>query len=116
MGKNCESFELGLEERWTHGRYRVHDFERCGDQSDVLARQYADKGITCNAIAPCYVMSKMVSEQLTAKQRAELLEKIPVHRFCEPEEIAHCTRFLCHDMSGFITGEVLDVNAGFQMD
>jgi 3-oxoacyl-[acyl-carrier protein] reductase len=81
-----------------------------------VARQYADKGITCNAIAPCYVMSKMVSEQLTAKQRAELLEKIPVHRFCEPEEIAHCTRFLCHDMSGFITGEVLDVNAGFQMD
>ena len=81
-----------------------------------VARQYADKGITCNAIAPCYVMSKMVSEQLTAKQRAELLEKIPVHRFCEPEEIAHCTRFLVHDMSGFITGEVLDVNAGFQMD
>lgn len=81
-----------------------------------VARQYADKGITCNAIAPCYVMSKMVSEQLTAKQRADLLEKIPVHRFCEPEEIAHCTRFLVHDMSGFITGEVLDVNAGFQMD
>eukprot|EP00940_MAST-03C_sp_MAST-3C-sp2_P000616 g616.t1 len=81
-----------------------------------IAREYVEHGITCNAIAPCYVMSKMVSEQLTDKQRAELLEKIPVHRFCEPEEIAHCVRFLVHDMSGFITGEVLDVNAGFQMD
>jgi len=81
-----------------------------------VARQYAEHGITCNAIAPCYVMSKMVSEQLTEAQRKELLEKIPIHRFCEPQEIAHCVRFLAHGMSGFITGEVLDVNAGFQMD
>lgn len=81
-----------------------------------VARQYAGLGITCNAIAPCYVMSPMVSKQLTAKQRAELLEKIPVHRFCEPEEIAHCVRFLTHRLSGFITGEVIDVNAGMQMD
>jgi len=81
-----------------------------------IARQYAAAGITCNGIAPCYVMSPMVTEKLTAAQRKELLEKIPVHRFCEPEEIAHCVRFLTHDMSGFINGEIIDVNAGLQMD
>lgn len=80
------------------------------------ARQYAHQNITANGVAPCYVMSPMVSKQLTAEQRAVLLEKIPTHRFCEPDEIAHVVRFLVHPMSAFITGEIIDVNAGFQMD
>lgn len=81
-----------------------------------VARQFGSAGITCNGIAPCYVMSPMVSKQLSEAQRKELLQKIPMGRFCEPEEVAHCVRFLVHDMSGFINGEILDVNAGLQMD
>ena len=45
-----------------------------------LARQYAGYGITVNAIAPCYVFSPMISEQLSQEQRDELLEKIPVKK------------------------------------
>lgn len=37
-------------------------------------------------------------------------------RFCELEEFAHCVLFLAHPMSGFITGEVLDLNGGLQFD
>ena len=60
MGKNCESFELGLEERWTHRPVQVYTTSKGAVTSLAfdVARQYADKGITCNAIAPCYVMSK----------------------------------------------------------
>jgi 3-oxoacyl-[acyl-carrier protein] reductase len=58
----------------------------------------------------------MVAEQLTEAQRAALLQQIPVGRFCEPEEFAHCVRFLASPLSGFITGEVLDLNGGLLMD
>ena len=81
-----------------------------------IAREYAEDGITVNAIAPCYVMSPMVSEQLTAEQRQDLLAQIPSHRFCQPEEIAHAVQFLMSPLSGFITGEVLDMNGGLQFD
>lgn len=81
-----------------------------------LARQFAGDGITVNAVAPCYVFSKMIMEQLTEEQRADLLTKIPVKKFCTPEEVAHAVQFFVSPLSGFITGEVLDMNGGFQMD
>ena len=36
--------------------------------------------------------------------------------FCKPEEVAHAVMFLASPLSGFITGEVVDMNGGFQMD
>ncbi|AML51843.1 SDR family NAD(P)-dependent oxidoreductase [Falsihalocynthiibacter arcticus] len=81
-----------------------------------IAREFAGKGITANAIAPAYVMSPMVSEQLTDEQRADLLKAIPVGRFCAPEEVAHAVAFLASPLAGFITGEVIDINGGLQFD
>ena len=81
-----------------------------------LARELASHGVTANAIAPAYVKTPMVTEQLTEAQRQELIKQIPVGRFCEPEEFAHAVRFLASPLSGFITGEVLDLNGGLLMD
>ncbi|MGZ5097290.1 MAG: SDR family NAD(P)-dependent oxidoreductase [Usitatibacter sp.] len=81
-----------------------------------LARESAAYGVTVNAIAPAYVKSPMVTEQLNEQQRRQLLAQIPVGRFCEPEEFAHAVRFLASPLSGFITGEILDVNGGLHMD
>lgn len=81
-----------------------------------LARELAAFGVTCNAIAPAYVRTPMVTEQLNEDQRRELLRQIPVGRFCEPEEFAHAVRFLAAPLSGFITGEILDLNGGLLMD
>jgi 3-oxoacyl-[acyl-carrier protein] reductase len=81
-----------------------------------LARELAAFGVTCNAIAPAYVRTPMVTEQLNDEQRRELLRQIPVGRFCEPEEFAHAVRFLAAPLSGFITGEILDMNGGLLMD
>lgn len=81
-----------------------------------LARELASFGVTCNAVAPAYVRTPMVTEQLNDDQRRELLKQIPVGRFCEPEEFAHTVRFLASPLSGFITGEILDLNGGLLMD
>jgi 3-oxoacyl-[acyl-carrier protein] reductase len=81
-----------------------------------LARELAATGVTVNAIAPAYVKTPMVTEQLDESQRRAILSQIPVGRFCEPEEFAHAVRFLASPLSGFITGEVLDVNGGLLMD
>jgi 3-oxoacyl-[acyl-carrier protein] reductase len=81
-----------------------------------LARESAAHGVTVNAIAPAYVKTPMITEQLNEQQRRQLLAQIPVGRFCEPEEFAHAVRFLASPLAGFITGEVLDVNGGLHMD
>jgi 3-oxoacyl-[acyl-carrier protein] reductase len=82
----------------------------------ALAREAAASGVTVNAVAPAYVKTPMMTEQLNDAQRRQLLTQIPLGRFCEPEEFAHAVRFLAAPLAGFITGEVLDVNGGLHMD
>ena len=81
-----------------------------------IALEFAATGITVNGIAPCYVMTPMVSEQLTEAQREATLALLPVKRFCTPEEVAHAVRFLASPLAGFITGEIIDMNGGLQFD
>ena len=81
-----------------------------------LARETAREGITVNGIAPAYIKTPMVTEQLTRAQREKLLEEIPVGRFLEAEEVAHVVRFLASPLSGFITGEIIDINGGLHLD
>ncbi len=81
-----------------------------------LARESAGDGVTANGIAPAYITTPMVTEQLTEAQRQKLLAGIPVGRFCEPEEIAHVVRFLISPLAGFITGEIVDINGGLHLD
>ncbi|MCH2279317.1 MAG: SDR family oxidoreductase [Vicinamibacterales bacterium] len=82
----------------------------------TVAKEVAEFGVTVNGIAPAYVMSPMVMDQLTEEQRQELLKVIPVRRFSEPDEVAHAVRFLVSPLAAFITGEIIDMNGGFQFD
>jgi 3-oxoacyl-[acyl-carrier protein] reductase len=81
----------------------------------ALAREAAAHGVTVNAVAPAFVKSRELEEMHEA-QRRQLLAQVPVGRFCEPEEFAHAVTFLVSPLAGFITGEVIDVNGGLQMD
>jgi 3-oxoacyl-[acyl-carrier protein] reductase len=81
-----------------------------------LARETARDGITVNGIAPAYILTPMVTEQLTQAQRDQLLAQIPVGRFCEASEVAHVAAFLASPESGFITGEIIDINGGLHLD
>ncbi len=78
------------------------------------AREFAPFGITANAVAPAYVVSPMIMEQLSEEDRARQLAAIPVGRFCQPEEVAHAVRFLAAPLAGFMTGVVVDMNGGLQ--
>ena len=81
-----------------------------------LARECTAFGVTVNGIAPAHVRTPMVTEQLTKEQQDKMIAMIPVGRFCEPEEFAHCVRFFVSPLAGFITGEILDMNGGLHMD
>jgi 3-oxoacyl-[acyl-carrier protein] reductase len=81
-----------------------------------LARESASFGVTVNGISPAYIKTPMVMEQLSEEQRQKLLNDIPVGRFCEGEEVAHVVDFLVSPLSGFITGEIVDINGGLHLD
>lgn len=81
-----------------------------------LARESASDGVTVNGIAPAYINTPMVTQQLSQAEQARILASIPVQRFCEPEEVAHLVAYLASPMAGFITGEIIDINGGLHLD
>lgn len=76
-----------------------------------LAREVAADGITVNAVAPGPIASDM-----TTNFPAALQALIPVGRMGRAEEVAAAVAFLAGPTTGFITGEVLDVNGGMWAD
>lgn len=81
-----------------------------------IAREAAPYGVTANGVAPAYIKTPMITDFLDQEQQQALLEQIPVGRFCEAEEVAHVVKFLVSPLSGFITGEIIDINGGLHMD
>ena len=73
-------------------------------------------GITVNGVAPAYIKTPMVMEQLSETERQRLLAQIPVGRFCEAAEVAHVVSFLVSPLSGFVTGDIIDINGGLHLD
>ena len=80
----------------------------------AMAREFASRGITVNAVAPGFVVTDMTGA-LSEEQRAELAKGIPLGRFGTVEDIAEAVAFLSMPSAGYITGEVLGVNGGMYM-
>jgi NAD(P)-dependent dehydrogenase (short-subunit alcohol dehydrogenase family) len=84
------------------------------------AREWAPFGVTVNAVAPGYVQTRMTAARTDPKDRLgfppevveRIVAKIPVGRPGTPDDIAHAVAFLCSPLSGYITGETLEVNGG----
>src|SRR6266536_1929913 len=79
-----------------------------------VARELASRGITCNALAPGFIETDMTSA-LSPEMRAELLKRIPLNRFGQPEEIAEAALFLARPAARYVTGQVLVVDGGMVM-
>jgi len=79
-----------------------------------LAREFASRSITVNAIAPGFIQTAMTDE-LTEAQKTAILAQIPLARYGSDADIAAAVAFLASDAAGYITGHTLDVNGGMYM-
>lgn len=80
----------------------------------TVAREFASRNITCNAIAPGFIETAM-TQALSEKVREELAKQIPMARLGTPEDVAEGVLFLVSDSSNYITGQVLNINGGMYM-
>ncbi|QMV19777.1 3-oxoacyl-[acyl-carrier-protein] reductase [Granulicella sp. 5B5] len=79
-----------------------------------LAREFASRGITVNAVAPGFIQTAM-TDVLTDEQKAGILGHIPLARYGSDADIAAAVAFLASEGAGYITGHTLDVNGGMYM-
>jgi 3-oxoacyl-[acyl-carrier protein] reductase len=78
------------------------------------ARELASRGITVNAVAPGFVETDMTAA-LKEELRNELLKRIPLNSFGQPEDIANAALFLASPAARYVTGQVLTVDGGMVM-
>ncbi|WP_419805826.1 3-oxoacyl-[acyl-carrier-protein] reductase [Terriglobus sp.] len=79
-----------------------------------LAREFASRGITANAVAPGYIETAMTAV-LNDDQKNAMLTIVPLGRAGADSDIASAVRFLASDDASYITGHTLDVNGGMYM-
>lgn len=80
----------------------------------AIAREYAARNITVNAIAPGYIETPMTAVLPEASKDA-LLNQVPLKRPGTDRDVACAVAFLASDEAGYITGQVLNVNGGMYM-
>ncbi len=79
----------------------------------VMAREWAESGVTVNALAPGYVETPLTSAHLAKPGKREELESlVPAGRLGTPEELTGPALFLSSRHAGFITGHVLYIDGG----
>lgn len=81
----------------------------------AVAQEMAPHGITCNAVAPGRVLTKMAMQGGDDVNR-RIAQNIPVGRIGAPEEIAYAVAMLCSEQAAFTTGACLDINGGVFMN
>ena len=80
-----------------------------------LAREFASRGVTVNAVAPGFIETDMTAAALTGDAREALLGQIPLSRVGAPQEVAEAVAFLVSDAAAYVTGHVLRVNGGLMI-
>lgn len=79
-----------------------------------LAREFAARSVTVNAVAPGFIETDMTSG-LDERVKEVALSQIPLKRFGQVEDIAEMTSFLCSEKASYVTGQVITVDGGMVM-
>lgn len=80
----------------------------------TLAREYASRGITVNAVSPGFIETDMTATlPETVKQAA--IAQTPLGRIGSPEDVAAAVLYLASDAAGYVTGQVIRVNGGMHV-
>jgi 3-oxoacyl-[acyl-carrier protein] reductase len=80
----------------------------------TIAREYSNRNITANAVAPGFIDTAM-TQALSETVRQELAKQIPLGRLGSSEDVANAVRFLASPAAAYITGQVIHVNGGMYM-
>ena len=80
----------------------------------ATAREVASRGITCNAVAPGFIVTELTKD-LPAALTDQIKTQTPLGHFGTVEDIANAVTFLASDEAGYITGQVLAVDGGLVM-
>jgi 3-oxoacyl-[acyl-carrier protein] reductase len=81
----------------------------------TLAKEYASRGVTVNAVSPGFIDTDMTASELPEARRAELIKEIPLGRVGKPEDVAAAVAYLAGPGAAYVTGQVLRVNGGLLM-
>ena len=101
---------VGLARRSTYGIAKAAVIH----MTRMLAIEWAEHGVRVNAIAPATVETPSRAAAFAADpgMRDALLARIPLHRFCTPEEIAGAACYLASPQAAYITGQTLLLDGG----
>lgn len=79
-----------------------------------VAREFASRGIRCNAVAPGYIQTEMTAK-LSPDVTEKLLNQIPLGKLGSPADVAGVCLFLASSESSYITGQTIVVDGGMAM-
>ena len=80
----------------------------------AVARELASRGITCNAVAPGFIVTEM-TDVLADSVKEAVTGQIPMKKFGETKDVANLVAFLASDEAAYITGQVICVDGGMAM-
>jgi 3-oxoacyl-[acyl-carrier protein] reductase len=80
-----------------------------------LAREFAGRAVTVNAVAPGFVETDMTAALVSGEVGQRLVEQIPLRRLGSPEDVAALVHYLVSEDASYVTGQVLHVDGGLAM-
>jgi NAD(P)-dependent dehydrogenase (short-subunit alcohol dehydrogenase family) len=83
--------------------------------TQLIAVEFAEHGITANCLIPGPVDTALTKRMHDQTIRDAYLDRLPIKRYGQPEEIAAAAAFLASGEAGYITGHLLDVDGGFDV-
>ena len=80
----------------------------------TIANEVAKRGVTVNCVSPGFINTDILSKIESARLES-MMEKVPLGRMGEVNEVADLIFFLSSEESAYITGQVLHINGGLTM-